>query len=378
MILGIDASNLRSGGTVAHLSELLNSADPAQNGFSKVILFAEKSLLGKINNYPWLIKVHEPLLDKSLLHRLYWQAFRASRLAHKFKCNLLFVPSGIILGSFKPVVAMSHNLLPFQWTEIKRYGVSWHMLRNLLLHLIQSSSFKRAEGMVIASSFAQNAINIFAKQNIVIPHGVHKNFQIPPKQQFAIEEYTSENPFRILYVSTIDMYKHQWQVAEAVASLRSTGLPLKLELAGSAFPPALEILEKTIARVDAKKQFVKYLGIVPHVDLPDVYAQADLFIFASSCENMPNILLEAMASGLPIASSKLGPMPEVLGDAGVYFDPENPTDIARAMYELINSPELRAEKANASYKLSKYYSWKRCASETFNFFEKICKDFENK
>ena len=52
-------------------------------------------------------------------------------------------------------------------------------------------------------------------------------------------------------------------------------------------------------------------------------ADANLFVFASSCENMPNTLVEAMAIGLPIACSDRGPMPEVLRDGGVYFDPED-------------------------------------------------------
>jgi glycosyltransferase involved in cell wall biosynthesis len=97
------------------------------------------------------------------------------------------------------------------------------------------------------------------------------------------------------------------------------------------------------------------------------YAQADLGLFASSCENMPNILLETMASGLPIACSRLGPMPEVLGDAGVYFDPEQPEEIACALRELIESPQLRTDLAQASYQRAQQFSWQRCADETFGF-----------
>ena len=84
---------------------------------------------------------------------------------------------------------------------------------------------------------------------------------------------------------------------------------------------------------------MKCLGFVPHDDLPSLLAGADLFVFASSCENMPNTLVEAMAIGLPIACSDRGPMPEVLRDGGVYFDPENPESIAAAIETLIRDPE---------------------------------------
>ena len=101
------------------------------------------------------------------------------------------------------------------------------------------------------------------------------------------------------------------------------------------------------------------------------YSEADLGLFASSCENMPNILLETMASGLPIAFSNRVPMPEVLGDAGVYFDLEQPVDVAHALHELIESPPLRAELAQASYQRARQYSWQRCANETVGFLEEV-------
>jgi glycosyltransferase involved in cell wall biosynthesis len=110
---------------------------------------------------------------------------------------------------------------------------------------------------------------------------------------------------------------------------------------------------------------VHYLGAVPYGDLHTIYSKADLCLFASSCENMPNILVEKMASGLPIACSNRGPMPEVLGDAGVYFDPESPHDIERALQELIDSPDLRVTKSKASFARAQAYSWARCAKETF-------------
>ena len=67
--------------------------------------------------------------------------------------------------------------------------------------------------------------------------------------------------------------------------------------------------------------------MIPYHELHSEYKDADLGVFASSCENLPIILIEKMASGLPIACSNKGPMPEVLGSAGVYFDPENSYEI---------------------------------------------------
>jgi glycosyltransferase involved in cell wall biosynthesis len=82
---------------------------------------------------------------------------------------------------------------------------------------------------------------------------------------------------------------------------------------------------------------------------------------------MPNTLVEAMASGLPIACSDRGPMPEILKDAGVYFDPENHESISTAVFELLRSHELRKKLAERAYQLSTQYSWARCARETWSY-----------
>ncbi len=86
---------------------------------------------------------------------------------------------------------------------------------------------------------------------------------------------------------------------------------------------------------------------------------------------MPNILLEGMAAGLPIACSNRGPMPEMLGDGGVYFDPESTPEMIHALRQLIASPELRTRLAQTSFERSHAYSWSQCARETFSFLAEM-------
>ena len=97
-------------------------------------------------------------------------------------------------------------------------------------------------------------------------------------------------------------------------------------------------------------------------------------MYASSCENLPNILIEAMAAGLPIASSSRGPMPEVLGDAGLYFDPEDPAGLALRLRELVESHELRASLAQRAFERAADYRWDRCAEQTFAFLAEVLRE----
>lgn len=375
MILGIDASNIRGGGGITYLSGLLAAADPIAHGFSQIVVWSGQATLNHIEDRPWLVKNHQPMLDKSLAHRTFWQRFNLSESARRFHCDLLFVPGGSFAGDFHPMATISRNLLPFEWRELRRYGRSRRTLKFLALRWSQSRSFRRADGLIFLTRYARdtvmNVIKKSANRTTVIPHGVHDGFASRPREQLEIGKYTKGSPFRILYVSTVDMYKHQWSAVEAVGQLRADGMPVTLELIGPAYPPALDRLRQTMNTIDPEGEFIFYSGAVPHKELSGRFEGADMFLFASSCENMPNILLEGMASGLPIACSDRGPMPEVLGDAGGYFDPERSQDMARALRELIASPQLRARKARAAFERVKAYSWVRCANETFSFLADV-------
>lgn len=371
LVVGIDATNLRRGGGVTHLIELLTAVEPEKHGISKVVVWGGVQTLAKLPERSWLEKVNPIALNRGLLSRIWWQRLSLSRAAYASGCSVIFVPGGSYAGNFRPIVTMSRNLLPFEWQELRRYGGSLTTLKLVLLRYSQSRSFRGADGVIFLTEYARRVVlkvtGQISGKTTTIPHGLNPRFQINPKDMQPGGEYTEANPCRLLYVSIIDQYKHQWHVVEAVHALRMEGLSIVIELVGPAYPPALARLQEVIERLDPEGRWVHYHGALPYETLHDIYEQADLGVFASSCENMPNILLETMAAGLPVACSNRGPMPEVLGGAGLYFDPENPADIAQAIRMFILSPELRTEKAQACFERCQQYSWERCASETFSF-----------
>ena len=273
------------------------------------------------------------------------------------------------------MVTMSRNLLPFEWSELNRYGTTLMALKLCILRYTQSRSFKGADAVIFLTDYAKQAVlevtGPLAAKTATIPHGLSTRFLSAPKLQRPIATYSASNPFRLIYVSIIDQYKHQWHVVEAVHILRAQGLPVVLDLIGPAYPPALVRLQAAIAQFDPAKLWVRYHGAVPYQALHTLYARANMGVFASSCENMPNILLETMAAGLPVACSNRGPMPEVMGDDGLYFDPENPINIANILHKFIGNPELRSNKAEASFARSQQFSWSRCADSTLRFLAEV-------
>lgn len=379
MIIGIDASNL-SGGTRTHLIEVLNAANPANHGIERVVVWAERATLAQLVDRDWLVKQPPHFIEKGWVCRTLWQRFRLSEEARNAACSLLLVPGGAYAGSFRPFVTMSQNLLPFEWRELRRFGVSRMAGKLLLLRFVQAKALRKADGAVFLTSYSRDAVlkvtGGLAGRTIVIPHGLSKRFRKKPGDQIGKRLYSIVDPCRILYVSTIDMYKHQWHVVEAVAQLRkSTGLPLALDLVGGAYLPALRRLRKVMERFDPEGEWAHYHGLIPYEAVHEIYTRADVSVFASSCENLPVILLESMGAGLPIACSNRGVMPNVLGERGEYFDPENPEEIADALRRLIEEPESRRTLAESCYLAAQTYDWKRCADETFAFLADVGKQY---
>ena len=110
---------------------------------------------------------------------------------------------------------------------------------------------------------------------------------------------------------------------------------------------------------------VQVLDSMPYSDLPGLYQHARLNIFASSCENCPNILLEALAAGRAVLCSSHPPMPEFGGDAVSYFDPYVATDLASRIVEVIDDEQKLEEMGGAALRQSQRYDWARSAERTW-------------
>lgn len=369
MKLAIDGSNTRAGGGITHLCQLLGAARPERHGIERVVVWGGRELLERLPERGWLEKAHEAVLDAPLPRRLAWQRFQLPRLARR-QCDLLFAPGGSAPHRFSPLVAMFQNLLPFDPPERARYGLSPMRMRLHLLRWSQGRTFQRADGVIVLSEHSRGVLERALPQvrrTCVIPHAVDDGFRVPPRPQRPVESASPSDPFRLLYVSIVDVYKHHAEVARAVARLRGEGLPVCIDFVGDAYPRAFRPLQALLRELDPDGRFLRYRGPARYEDLARWYREADAFVFASSCETFGIILLEAMAAGLPIASSERGPLPEILAGNGVLFDPYSEASIADALKPLVVDVALRRRLAEGAYRRALDFDWERCADRTFAF-----------
>jgi len=376
LIVGIDAAGINSGGGLSHLVNMLGAADPRKAGVGEVVLWCRASTGTAVPRRPFLRTVCPAALDGGIVRTLAWQRFSLPSEARRARCDVLFVPGGTSVCGFRPIVGMSQNMLPFQREESRRFGLSAMRLKMELLRRSQGSLARRADGYIFLTEFAKQRIGRelgHTAPSALIPHGISEGFRHPPRPGLPIETYSDAKPFQLLYVSMVDAYKHHCEVAQAVAMLGREGLPIRMEFIGPGRKPYLNRLLRTIDRLDPERRWLSYVGPVPNTALHARYAGADLVVFASSCENLPIIMLEAMASGRPVASSGVGPMPEVLGQEGHYFDPESPESIAACVRRLVHDVAARDRAAVLSHDRSRTFTWECCADSTFAYLASVAR-----
>ncbi|MCF8171972.1 MAG: glycosyltransferase family 4 protein [Candidatus Methylopumilus sp.] len=366
--VAVDASRVRSGGGVAHLLGILSIEDPKEFGIEQIHVWAYKKLLDQLPDRAWLIKHHPEALEKSLLHQSLWQGMRLSHEIKQTGCNILFSTDASTFCRFKPMVVLNQNMLAYDPGVLALFGWGKDRFQQTLMYFVQKKAFRFATASIFLTQHAAKQVQQRVgslTRTVCIPHGVAEVF----KQTSARAQWPTKGERRIqcLYVSPVFEYKHQNEVVLAVKRLRDQGLDIELTLAGGGGQRALKILDQLLMQVDPQRDFVKLIEFIPNNNVASLIAEADLFVFASSCETFGIALLEAMTIGVPIACSNRSSLFETLQDGGEYFDPQDPESIAKAIDNLVCDPARRVRLASRAMTLAKNYSWRRCAQETWSF-----------
>lgn len=105
--------------------------------------------------------------------------------------------------------------------------------------------------------------------------------------------------------------------------------------------------------------------------LANLYANASLLVYPSLHEGFGMPPLEAMHYGCPVIVSKTSSMPEIVGEAGVYFDPHSDEHLTAAIEEILYSTNLRASMIRSGQQREGLFSWDRCAGETYSFYQRV-------
>lgn len=366
----VDGGNSGSGGYLHYLSGNLGSG--ALEGF-EVLMVCSPNLAKKLGPLDPQVNVRvEPDLDAPRRWtRLAWWRRSWPRLVASFEPDLIVHPTGLLRGSSGniPRVAVHHFMAPFSPVAYRAYGPSRLTATLFYWRTRLLRSLRRADGVVFLADYTRDAVHPLIgtrPQVTVVPNAVPRAFSAAGEP--VREELSS--PVRILCVSTLYLFKYQWNVVEAVARLRNElDLDIHLDMVGGGEPRARAKLMRSIEENCASEWVT--VREVPAAEMPAVYRAADLFVFPSADEAWPVTLGEAMGSGLPIACSNRMAMPDILRDAGTYFDPESPDEMVAALCPLLTDSVLRMRCAALAAGYASEYTWDRSARLLATFMHRL-------
>jgi glycosyltransferase involved in cell wall biosynthesis len=176
----------------------------------------------------------------------------------------------------------------------------------------------------------------------------------------------------ILYVGAAFPHKNLEKLIESFELLQTSQPELKLVLAGKK-EYYYEQLEKVVAKSPAREKIV-FTGFVSDAELKWLYQNALVYVFPSLSEGFGLPGLEAMVHGCPVVSSNATCLPEVYGDAAVYFDPNSAQDMADKITSVLSDESLRKELVEKGYIQAKKYSWRRMAEQTLEVYSQVLRN----
>lgn len=356
-VLTIDARMIKASGIGAYIKNLVPQIiDKVSN--------SNVNLLGnyqELKQFDWIINKHVKVMncDKPVFSIV--GQFEIIKKIPK-GTSLFWSPNFVIPIFYKGKLLVTvHDVFHLAMPNYlnKTIYISARVLYNILRY--------RAEKIICVSRFTAKELTRLTKipeeKIVVIYNGVDNScFNIQPKKNPHNKPY-------LLYVGNVKPHKNLFALLKAFSMLKDR-IDHDLVIAGKreGFLTPENNLENAINSYDLHKR-VHFSGYIEDDLLKQYYAFADALVFPSLYEGFGLPPLEAMACGCPAVVSNAASLPEVCGDAALYFNPYKPEDIADKIFLLLNNDNLRVDLAKKGKEHARQFNWERTAQETFRVIE---------
>jgi glycosyltransferase involved in cell wall biosynthesis len=298
-----------------------------------------------------------------------WHLFRYPKFAKDRFYNACFFPAAHKRPPYKspcPTVGAVHDMAAYWGTRRTREHLG------AVLRMVLPNSLRRLDRIIAVSEWVKQELVELAGVNEsrieVVPNGIdHSAFYPLPRgdgeTELLIQPFSFRRPY-IFYASRIDHpVKNHVRLIKAFGIFKErTGGPHRLVLAGSDSNNAAIV--KNAAAQSKWRGDIFFTGHFPLKSLPDLYSGADFVVVPSLYEGFGMCVLEAMASGIPVACARAASLPETAGHAALYFEPDDSEDMADRMVALASDSALREQCRRLGIERARAFSWDRCASRT--------------
>lgn len=344
-------------------------------GVPSGIGFYTQSMLRRLADREWgryIGMAHRPIVDGRLLVEagismeahggplgVWWQQLMVPRRLQRGDIDLFWSPiTTLPVRLTVPGVVTVHDLTTLLHPETHRLKVRLSVLP-FLKNTLSRASYIAADSAATADDLRSYWPACGEKIEIIYP-GIDAEFRPGAPQDIAAtrEEVSCPDGY-ILYSGTLEPRKNLGTLLTAWEGLRQTrpGTP-PLVLTGPYGWRSRDLL----GRIEGLAgQGLHYLGRVSRARLVSLMQAASIFVYPSLYEGFGLPPAEAMACGIPTIASDRSSLPEVVGDAGLLFDPEDPAALAAAIQRLLDEPNLSTELGNRGWRRSQTFRWERAA-----------------
>jgi glycosyltransferase involved in cell wall biosynthesis len=307
---------------------------------------------------------------KGNLTRFIWHQVVLPRLIKYNSLKLYYSPThdGMLYPTC-PQITTIYDLIPLHYPEDSPRFKYYY--RNIVPRLIKASSCT-----IVGSKSTKNDIerifSIKEKIKVVYPGYNRQVFKLHEKTQ--IDEIKLKYGFKnyLLYAGEIRPYKNIKRLIEAYSLLENS--TIQLVIVGRITKLSQDVI--SVVKNSHHSESIRLLGYVPDKDLAALYAGAVAFVFPSLYEGFGLPPLEAMACGCPVLVSKISSLPEVCGDAGVYFDPYSMVSIANSINTVICDKNLQLSMREKGLIQSNKFSFEKTANELIAAFNDTAKSIK--
>jgi glycosyltransferase involved in cell wall biosynthesis len=277
------------------------------------------------------------------------------------------MPQQPILYKGKSVTTI-HDLTLLKTYNSDKNWLIYH-IKQLIGRFVFMSVAKKSKYIITPSKYTKDELTKFSKIDSKKVSVIYESAE--PAKISDIEAYKQPYSNYLLYVGQQSDYKNIIRLAEAHQILLKKYPDLGLILVGRINKAAQrnkDIFEKK------NYQNILFTGFISNEQRNWLYKNSKAYVFPSLMEGFGLPGLEAMAYGLPVISSRSTCLPEIYGDAAIYFDPYEPSDIANKIDGLLENGSLRDELIKKGYLQLSKYSWKKMAQETLSIYNEAFKD----
>jgi glycosyltransferase involved in cell wall biosynthesis len=264
-----------------------------------------------------------------------------------------------------PLILNIHGIIHLEQSLLKT-----PFQKALIKKVLTFTLCKNASRIVVNSSWMFRKINewygVPPEKVVVIPNGINlKMFQGPTEKEMM------EGDPCILFVGSFIYPKGVDTLIKAIAIAKRDLPHIKLHVVGNS-KYLLPSLRSLIAK-EAVENNIFFHGWVSQSELPRYYKSADFCVFPSRLESFGIVVLEAMASGIPIIASDIDTFRERLteGSTALFFQNNKPEDLSRAILKLASDSNLRRQLSKNSLETIQMYNWSNIVSKYLEIYQNV-------